>query len=302
MNIQRWLSLSWPDDVIEISVLIPCWHVDSTIAGALESIAVQEGLPPGVHVEVILVVDGRSLDCTLIEQLIARRPIPYPFDLMLISLSSNHGAGMARRIGHAHCRGKFLAFLDDDDLWHPSKLALQWDWHQRYPGQICSGHGYRIEAGESIDAKGVACLASLRYGDSQSSIRVIGRNRLLIGGSIIHLSTLMIRCSLWTDRPDPLRFGEDWLMLIKIALIQPIVLLPGDFAWRSAQVPPILRDPFSLSRQRWRLRCGKMQAIWILHQRGKLSFLLAFSLLVWNLFLLPRRYLLDAIGAIWQPP
>ena len=301
MKIQRWLSLAWPDDAIEISVLIPCWHVDSTIAGALDSIAAQQGLPPRVHVEVILVVDGRSLDGSLIEQLIARRPMPFPFDLILITLSANLGAGMARRIGHAHSRGEFLAFLDDDDLWHPSKLALQWDWHQRYPEQICSGHGYRIESGESIDADGVGCLASLPY-ESCHGIRFIGRNRLLIGGSIIHLSTLMIRCSLWSDRPEPLRFGEDWLMLTMIALIQPIVLLPGDFAWRSAQVPPILLDPFSLSRQRWYLRCGKMQAIWILHQRGKLSFLLACILLAWNLLLLPRRYLLDAIGAILRLP
>ena len=296
IKIQRWTIQ--PDAAIEISVLVPCWHVEPTIAGALESIADQEGLPEGVHVEVVLVVDGRPQDLAAIKQVIAERNQPFPFDLCLVSLAVNVGAGMARHIGYRHCRGSLLAFLDDDDLWHPAKLAIQWQWHQRHPMQICSAHGYRIKGYQHID---IEALVWLYFDDVGSSATATDFFRLMIGGCSLHPSSLMIRCAHWPHEPEPLRFGEDWLMLAMIAYQQAIVILPGDLAWRSPQVPTVMQDRHSLSRQRWSLRCGKMQAIRILQQRGLLPRAMAMGLLAWNLLLQPRRYLLDAIDSVWQP-
>ena len=111
----------------------------------------------------------------------------------------------------------------------------------------------------------------------------------------------MIRREHWHHEPEPLRFGEDWLMLAMIAYQQAIVILPGDLAWRSPQVPTVMQDRHSLSRQRWPLRCGIIKAIRILQQRGLLSGAGAMGLIAWNLLLQPRRYLLDAIDSVWQP-
>ena len=195
-----------PDAAIEISVLVPCWHVEPTIAAVLESIAGQDGLPEGVHVEVVLVVDGRPQDLAAIEQVIAERNQPFPFDLCLISLAVNVGAGMARRIGYRHCRGSLLAFLDDDDLWHPAKLAIQWQWHQRNPSQICSAHGYRIKGSQHIDIEPLLWRNLDTVGSSATATDFL---RVLIGGSSLHPSTLMIRREHWHHEPEPLRFGED---------------------------------------------------------------------------------------------
>ncbi|AKA34991.1 glycosyltransferase family 2 protein [Flagellimonas lutaonensis] len=45
--------------------------------------------------------------------------------LKYIRLTKNSGAGIARNKGISLARGKYVAFLDSDDIWHPEKLEKQ---------------------------------------------------------------------------------------------------------------------------------------------------------------------------------
>ncbi|MCP9902284.1 glycosyltransferase family 2 protein [Cyanobium sp. Cruz CV13-4-11] len=111
-----------------VSVIIPCFNCQATIAETLASVAAQT-LPPK---EVILVDDGSS-DRTW-ELLHELRQGQYPH-LMLLSHPGheNHGASMARALGVAHASGEYIAFLDADDLYAPKKLERQLEAFERDP-------------------------------------------------------------------------------------------------------------------------------------------------------------------------
>lgn len=70
----------------------------------------------------LIVVDDRSTDATpkMLERLAQQDGRIRPF-----LLGTNSGAAVARNTAIEHARGRYIAFLDSDDLWLPHKLARQ---------------------------------------------------------------------------------------------------------------------------------------------------------------------------------
>lgn len=95
------------------SVVMPAYNAASLIAESIDSVQSQS-----VQSWELLVIDDGSTDATA--QIICRYAALDP-RVRLIE-GQHRGCGAARNLGMAQARGRFIAFLDADDLWLPEKL------------------------------------------------------------------------------------------------------------------------------------------------------------------------------------
>jgi glycosyltransferase involved in cell wall biosynthesis len=95
-----------------ISCIVPVFNGAAFLEETLASVLAQDHDP----IEVIVVDDG-SVDGS--PDLAARR------SSVRVVRQATRGPSAARNRGIKEARGDFLAFLDQDDLWHPEKLSRQ---------------------------------------------------------------------------------------------------------------------------------------------------------------------------------
>lgn len=101
-----------------ISVITPAFNAAACIGRTIRS--VQEQSHQNWE---MIVVDDCSRDATrdIVQEYITRDS-----RIRLIALGKNNGApAIPRNIGVGEAKGRWVAFLDADDIWHPQKLALQ---------------------------------------------------------------------------------------------------------------------------------------------------------------------------------
>jgi len=95
-----------------VSVVIPVYNGEAYLAEALDSVFAQTHRP----LEVIVVDDGSTdLSAEIARAVLGVRYCAQP----------HSGPGASRNLGVSQARGRFLAFLDADDLWPVGKLARQ---------------------------------------------------------------------------------------------------------------------------------------------------------------------------------
>lgn len=99
----------------EISVVIPTRNRSGSLGLALRSALRQRD----VELEVLVVDDGSTDDTS---EVVANVGEPR---VRLIRREDSGGVSAARNHGAAEATGAWLAFLDDDDVWAPDKLARQ---------------------------------------------------------------------------------------------------------------------------------------------------------------------------------
>src|SRR4051812_6975653 len=104
-----------------VSVIVPAFNDERYLGEALKSALAQDY----ANKEIIVVDDGSTDSTPQILSTFSRE--------IRVFRQSNGGAPVARNAAIAQARGKYLAFLDADDLWLPQKLSAQITYLEAHP-------------------------------------------------------------------------------------------------------------------------------------------------------------------------
>jgi glycosyltransferase involved in cell wall biosynthesis len=125
----------------KMSVIVPCYNAQSTIADTLQSVADQSF----ADWEAIILDDGSTDDSAAIAEVLVTRD-----RRMRVVRRPNSGVSVTRNAGAAAARGPTLAFLDADDRWHPAYLQRMADHLDSRPDI-----GITFAAARIVDAGGM---------------------------------------------------------------------------------------------------------------------------------------------------
>ena len=102
---------------IHVSIITPSYNSARFIASTINSVIAQTAM----SLEIIIVDDCSSDNSIEVIQSFIDRDTRIKF----IKLEENSGAAVARNTAIEAASGRFIAFLDSDDLWDPEKLEKQ---------------------------------------------------------------------------------------------------------------------------------------------------------------------------------
>lgn len=103
----------------KISIIVPVYNVEKFIQETMDSVRAQTRQ----DWELLLVEDGSTDKTAAVAEEYVKRT--GDCRIRLIYQGKNLGAAKARNRGVEEARGRFIAYLDSDDLWRPDKLEKE---------------------------------------------------------------------------------------------------------------------------------------------------------------------------------
>lgn len=232
-----------------VTVIVPAWNAERTLWKTLESVAAQTHR----NLEIIIVDDG-STDQTA--AIAAQFCLGEPRARLIAK--ANGGVASARNAGIEAARGDWLAPIDADDLWHPTKIEKQvaaalsapappgfvYCWHHSIDerGDVL-GSGSRL----AIDGRAFGRLAYANPVRNGSALLISRRAALEVGG---YDSSL---------RACGNEGCEDVMIQLRIARRHPVALVPEHLVGYRQLAGSMSRDNDRIIRS-WKLVYQRLAA------------------------------------------
>lgn len=183
-----------------VSVILPTYNCAHFLPGSLESVLSQT-----YDFYEIIVIDDGSTDNTkeVLNQLMQK--------IRYIHLEQNRGLPAARNIGIQSAQGKYIAFLDADDLWLPEKLQTDMEYFDKHPdvSMVYSRH-------TNIDENGVVLDGEIkrRLPSGNIFIQLFSEQNFIISSSVVVRKDVFETTGLFDEQ---LFNCQDWDMWLRIA-------------------------------------------------------------------------------------
>ena len=251
--------------ILRVTAIIPTFRSEHVILRALRSVLEQTHQP----IEII-VVDDASDDLTV--QIVRQFAADFP-RIHLVVNNQNQGPGRSRNTAWEQSTTEFIAFLDADDTWHPTKIASQLEWFSSHPDAVICGTEHTVARQLKHE--------SGRVSDSVFTLRdLLRRNRFTT-------PSVMLRRDMSLRFDSVLRLSEDYLLWMKIASTYGCI-------YRLNQPLTILHKPIygasGLSSKIFPMFFGELRAIRILGREGRIGYWLYLKSICWSSIKLLRRF------------
>lgn len=126
-------------------------------------------------------------------------------DRVSVISQDNAGPAAARNNGVNHARGRWIAFIDADDLWDKDKLKAQTVLMREYPEAVLFYTARRLLRSDGTDMGKV--IDTVRRVDYDSLLR----------GNVITCSSALIRADVAREYPMEFsQYSEDYIMWLRI--------------------------------------------------------------------------------------
>jgi GT2 family glycosyltransferase len=195
--------------IVPVSVVIPTYNRSAFTVLAVESVLDQSVAPQ----EIIVVDDGSTDETpTALERFQG---------LIRYVRRSNGGIARARNTGIGHARGRYVAFLDSDDLWAPRRLQRMVE---------------ELPRGRREGASAIATASHLCDADGRPTGKVVGAglSRLDTGDLLVRHKGRINGMGVLVERELVLRLGgfreelacsEDCDLLLRLSRVGPILMI-----------------------------------------------------------------------------
>ena len=185
-----------------VSIITPVYNAEKYLRNTIESVINQN-----YSNWELIIVDDCSKDSS---RLIIEQYMESEKRIRLIALDENRGVTFARNTAIKAANGKYIAFLDSDDLWHPNKLSIQLSFMQK------NNYVFSFSSYEWMNEDGTT------FNKIIEAPSVVDYHRLLRGGNPIGCLTVMIDKEQVGDIEMPDLRHEDyatWLSIMKSGVI-----------------------------------------------------------------------------------
>lgn len=189
-----------PFDNQLVSAVIPVYNSEKYIAKTINSVLEQTYK----NIEIVLVNDcSTDNSAQVIDKYLENKKNANAIHYLL---KRNFGAAVARNKAIELAKGRYIAFLDSDDLWYPQKIQKQLDLMEKRNAAIC------YTAIEMIDESG-QLIKGKRKVLEQIDYKFLLKNTMLATSTVV-----IDRMIIGKFKMPLLRSGQDyatWLLLMR---------------------------------------------------------------------------------------
>ncbi|MGE6220060.1 glycosyltransferase family 2 protein [Nubsella zeaxanthinifaciens] len=178
-----------------VTIITPCYNSADFVALTINSVLEQSY----TNWELIVIDDKSKDNTTAVIETYAQQHN----NIKLIKLEQNGGVANARNVGLAEAKGKYIAFLDSDDIWLKDKLAKQVAYmeEKNLPMTFC--------AYQRIDEAGTVISGKIEVPNSVNYKKLLSHNVIIFSTSLTLKSAI-----------GDIRFKkaghEDWIFWLDI--------------------------------------------------------------------------------------